>query len=144
MDDDFYMLQAFPLSYQLVCRFQKNLAVYQTLVTRCAYDKQLDSGRGTLLHLCDNVIQQEVRKPKDCSSLIYEFYIYSDSNVQQGTRVITSILFMIFTHRSYLHLLPERMYSASQVKEVIISFFILMQKGKASRQVTYFPWNAHE
>jgi hypothetical protein len=24
------------------------------------YDKQLDSGRGTLLHLCDDVIQQEV------------------------------------------------------------------------------------
>lgn len=26
------------------------------------YDKQLDSGRGTLLHLCDDVIQQEVNK----------------------------------------------------------------------------------
>lgn len=26
------------------------------------YDKQLDSGRGTLLHLCDDVIQQEVSK----------------------------------------------------------------------------------
>ena len=25
------------------------------------YDKQLDSGKGTLLHLCDDVIQQEVR-----------------------------------------------------------------------------------
>lgn len=24
------------------------------------YDKQLDSGKGTLLHLCDDVIQQEV------------------------------------------------------------------------------------
>lgn len=24
------------------------------------YDKQLDSGRGTLLNLCDDVIQQEV------------------------------------------------------------------------------------
>lgn len=24
------------------------------------YDKQLDSGIGTLLHLCDDVIQQEV------------------------------------------------------------------------------------
>jgi hypothetical protein len=26
------------------------------------YDKQLDSGRGTLLHLCDDVIQQEVKE----------------------------------------------------------------------------------
>ncbi|RVX06977.1 hypothetical protein CK203_015010 [Vitis vinifera] len=43
------------------------------------YDKQLDSGKGTLLHLCDDVIQQEV-------------------------------------------------------KEVIISFFILMEQGKATRQ----------
>ena len=24
------------------------------------YDKQLDSGKGTILHLCDDVIQQEV------------------------------------------------------------------------------------
>ncbi|KAI4375416.1 hypothetical protein MLD38_013287 [Melastoma candidum] len=59
--------------------FQKNLAQYQNLITRCAYEKQLDSGRGTLLHLCDDVIQQEV-------------------------------------------------------KEVIISFFIMTQKGKGTSQ----------
>lgn len=41
-------------------RFQKNLNEYQNLITRSMYDKQLDSGRGTLLHLCDDVIQQEV------------------------------------------------------------------------------------
>lgn len=29
------------------------------------YDKQLDSGRGTLLHLCDDVIQQEVSSMLD-------------------------------------------------------------------------------
>lgn len=40
--------------------FQQNLAVYQNLVTQSMYDKQLDSGKGTLLHLCDDVIQQEV------------------------------------------------------------------------------------
>ncbi|XP_057445818.1 uncharacterized protein LOC130737960 isoform X2 [Lotus japonicus] len=59
--------------------FQKNLVAYQNLITRTMYDKQLDSGKGTLLHLCDDVIQQEV-------------------------------------------------------KEVIVSFFILMEQGKATRQ----------
>ncbi|KAF2301782.1 hypothetical protein GH714_029181 [Hevea brasiliensis] len=59
--------------------FQQNLAAYQNLITQSMYDKQLDSGRGTLLHLCDDVIQQEV-------------------------------------------------------KEVLISFFILMEQGKATMQ----------
>lgn len=36
------------------------MAAYQNLITQSMYDKQLDSGRGTLLHLCDDVIQQEV------------------------------------------------------------------------------------
>ncbi|XP_031255897.1 uncharacterized protein LOC116113872 [Pistacia vera] len=59
--------------------FQQNLATYQNLITQSMYDKQLDSGKGTLLHLCDDVIQQEV-------------------------------------------------------KEVIVSFFILMEQGKATMQ----------
>ncbi|XVF59937.1 hypothetical protein PTKIN_Ptkin08bG0001600 [Pterospermum kingtungense] len=42
--------------------FQQNLADYQSLITRSVYDKQLDSGKGTLLHLCDEVIQQEVKE----------------------------------------------------------------------------------
>ncbi|KAH9613871.1 hypothetical protein KSS87_017251 [Heliosperma pusillum] len=41
--------------------FDTNLKDYQNLITRTMYDKQLDSGRGTLLHLCDDVIQQEVK-----------------------------------------------------------------------------------
>lgn len=41
-------------------RFQQNMAQYQNLITQSMYDKQLDSGKGTLLHLCDDVIQQEV------------------------------------------------------------------------------------
>ncbi|GJV55848.1 hypothetical protein Tco_1456853 [Tanacetum coccineum] len=57
--------------------FQANMVAYQNLITQSMYDKQLDSGKGTLLHLCDDVIQQEV-------------------------------------------------------KEVIISFFILMEQGKAT------------
>ncbi|ERN06092.1 hypothetical protein AMTRI_Chr06g192840 [Amborella trichopoda] len=57
--------------------FQQNMVAYQNLITKSMYDKQLDSGKGTLLHLCDDVIQQEV-------------------------------------------------------KEVIISFFILMEQGKAT------------
>ncbi|PIA31414.1 hypothetical protein AQUCO_04900011v1 [Aquilegia coerulea] len=59
--------------------FQQNMALYQNLITQSMYDKQLDSGKGTLLHLCDDVIQQEV-------------------------------------------------------KEVIISFFVLMEQGKATRE----------
>lgn len=36
------------------------MASYQNLITKSMYDKQLDSGKGTLLHLCDDVVQQEV------------------------------------------------------------------------------------
>ncbi|KAL7257226.1 hypothetical protein ACSBR1_011033 [Camellia fascicularis] len=39
--------------------FQQNVAKYQNLITQSMYDKQLDSGKGTLFHLCDDVIQQE-------------------------------------------------------------------------------------
>ena len=46
--------------FSTVPRFQKNLNDYQNLIMRSMYDKQLDSGRGTLLHMCDDVIQQEV------------------------------------------------------------------------------------
>lgn len=42
--------------------FQQSLIEYQNLITRSMYDKQLDSGRGTLLHMCDDVIQQEVKE----------------------------------------------------------------------------------
>eukprot|EP00249_Psilotum_nudum_P015836 c25544_g1_i2 orf=538-2043(-) len=42
--------------------FQQNLVEYQNLLTRSMYDKQIDSGKGTLLHLCDDVIQQEVKE----------------------------------------------------------------------------------
>lgn len=42
--------------------FHANLEAYQNLITQSLYDKQLDSGRGTLLHLCDDVIQQEVKE----------------------------------------------------------------------------------
>ena len=51
------MLNGFIL---LFFSFQQNMAMYQNLVTQSMYDKQLDSGKGTLLHLCDDVIQQEV------------------------------------------------------------------------------------
>ncbi|KAM1014831.1 hypothetical protein ACFX2I_044662 [Malus domestica] len=49
--------------------YQQNLAQYQNLITQSMYEKQLDSGRGTLLHLCDDVIQQEVKE------VIISFYI---------------------------------------------------------------------
>ncbi|KAL0344198.1 UNVERIFIED_CONTAM: hypothetical protein Sangu_1307200 [Sesamum angustifolium] len=49
--------------------FQQNMATYQNLITQSMYDKQLDSGRGTLLHLCDDVIQQE-DLDRQCEELI--------------------------------------------------------------------------
>ncbi|CAG7878655.1 unnamed protein product [Brassica rapa] len=49
--------------------FQQNMATYQNLITQSMYDKQLDSGKGTLLHLCDDVIQQEVKE------VMISFYI---------------------------------------------------------------------
>ncbi|KAJ6401228.1 hypothetical protein OIU84_016608 [Salix udensis] len=49
--------------------FQQNMAAYQNLITQSMYDKQLDSGKGTLLHLCDDVIQQEVKE------IIISFFI---------------------------------------------------------------------
>lgn len=42
--------------------FQQSMVAYQNLITQSMYDKQLDSGRGTILHLCDDVIQQEVKE----------------------------------------------------------------------------------
>lgn len=42
--------------------FQSNIKSYQTLIMQSMYNKQLDSGRGTLLHLCDDVIEQEVKE----------------------------------------------------------------------------------
>lgn len=42
--------------------FQQSMVTYQNLITKSMYDKQLDSGKGTLLHLCDDVIQQEVKE----------------------------------------------------------------------------------
>ncbi|CAJ1953321.1 unnamed protein product [Sphenostylis stenocarpa] len=54
--------------------FQQNLVEYQNLITQSMYDKQLDSGKGTLLHLCDDVIQQEVKEELDkwCEELLRE------------------------------------------------------------------------
>uniref|UniRef100_A0A0D2ZXW9 Uncharacterized protein n=1 Tax=Brassica oleracea var. oleracea TaxID=109376 RepID=A0A0D2ZXW9_BRAOL len=53
------------------------MATYQNLVTQSMYDKQLDSGKGTLLHLCDDVIQQEGKATLEdldlrCEELIKE------------------------------------------------------------------------
>eukprot|EP00268_Persea_americana_P059146 TRINITY_DN7231_c0_g1_i16.p1 TRINITY_DN7231_c0_g1~~TRINITY_DN7231_c0_g1_i16.p1 ORF type:complete len:120 (-),score=17.05 TRINITY_DN7231_c0_g1_i16:343-702(-) len=45
-----------------IMRFQQNMATYQNLITQAMYKKQLDSGKGTLLHLCEDVIQQEVKE----------------------------------------------------------------------------------
>ncbi|KAL5203644.1 hypothetical protein ABZP36_008515 [Zizania latifolia] len=59
--------------------FQTNMVTYQNLITKSMYDKQLDSGKGTLLHLCDDVIQQEVKE------VIVSYYILMEqgkANVQ--------------------------------------------------------------
>lgn len=71
---------------------------YQSLITRSVYDKQLDSGRGTLLHLCDEVIQQEVL----ITNTFLTFYV----------------IFLFFLTKLI----------KMQVKEVIISFFMLIKQ----------------
>jgi len=51
------------------------MAQYQNLITQSMYDKQLDSGKGTLLHLCDDVIQQEVSPSlMHCDSFSFFFF----------------------------------------------------------------------
>ncbi|KMZ60285.1 hypothetical protein ZOSMA_5G01520 [Zostera marina] len=52
--------------------FQANMVSYQSLITQSMYDKQLDSGIGTLLHLCDDVIQQEVKEVIICFFILME------------------------------------------------------------------------
>ncbi|KAL9996181.1 hypothetical protein Hdeb2414_s0002g00072551 [Helianthus debilis subsp. tardiflorus] len=52
--------------------FQANMVAYQNLITQSMYDKQLDSGKGTLLHLCDDVIQQEVKEVILCFFILME------------------------------------------------------------------------
>ncbi|KAM0859244.1 hypothetical protein ACQ4PT_047319 [Festuca glaucescens] len=52
--------------------FQANMTLYQNLITKSMYDKQLDSGKGTLLHLCDDVIQQEVKEVIICYYILME------------------------------------------------------------------------
>ncbi|AQK39744.1 aminopeptidase [Zea mays] len=52
--------------------FQQNMTMYQNLITKSMYDKQLDSGKGTLLHLCDDVIQQEVKEVIICYYILME------------------------------------------------------------------------
>uniref|UniRef100_A0A453M3V1 Aminopeptidase n=9 Tax=Aegilops tauschii subsp. strangulata TaxID=200361 RepID=A0A453M3V1_AEGTS len=61
--------------------FQANMVTYQNLITKSMYDKQLDSGKGTLLHLCDDVIQQEVKE------VIVSYYIL----MEQGKATIQDL-----------------------------------------------------
>ncbi|XP_062196963.1 uncharacterized protein LOC133899934 isoform X2 [Phragmites australis] len=61
--------------------FQANMVAYQNLITKSMYDKQLDSGKGTLLHLCDDVIQQEVKE------VIVSYYIL----MEQGKATIQDL-----------------------------------------------------
>ncbi|KAK1369797.1 Aminopeptidase [Heracleum sosnowskyi] len=72
--DDFWVMFAIlsaVIGYcaKIYLTFQANMTAYQSLITKSMYDKQLDSGKGTLLHLCDDVVQQEVKE------VIISFYI---------------------------------------------------------------------
>lgn len=42
--------------------FHQSKENYQNLMTKLMYDKEIDSGNGTLLHLCHDVIDQEVKE----------------------------------------------------------------------------------
>lgn len=67
---------------------------YQSLITQSMYDKQLDSGIGTLLHLCDDVIQQEVgKKSLGIFSMLTSSYI-SVCSVTAGQRGDNMLLYI--------------------------------------------------
>ncbi|TVU20802.1 hypothetical protein EJB05_30398 [Eragrostis curvula] len=61
--------------------FRANKISYQNLITKATNDNQLDSGKGTLLHLCHDVIQQEVKE------VILSYYIL----MEQGKATIQDI-----------------------------------------------------
>ncbi|CAM0908115.1 unnamed protein product [Alopecurus aequalis] len=61
--------------------FHANMVTNQNLITKSVYEKQLDSGKGTLLHLCDDVIQQEVKE------VIVSYYIL----MEQGEATIQDL-----------------------------------------------------
>eukprot|EP00271_Cylindrocystis_brebissonii_P013646 TRINITY_DN336_c0_g1_i1.p1 TRINITY_DN336_c0_g1~~TRINITY_DN336_c0_g1_i1.p1 ORF type:complete len:489 (-),score=126.07 TRINITY_DN336_c0_g1_i1:914-2380(-) len=42
--------------------WQASMAKYQTMLAQAMYDKKVDSGKATLLSLCDEVLQQEVKE----------------------------------------------------------------------------------
>ncbi|XP_039033862.1 uncharacterized protein LOC120169846 [Hibiscus syriacus] len=68
--------------------FEANMAAYQNLITQSMYEKQLDSGRGTLLHLCDDVIQQEVKEV-----IIAFFILMEQGKATAKVRCIYGILY---------------------------------------------------
>ncbi|KAL1822159.1 hypothetical protein ACET3Z_008937 [Daucus carota] len=70
-------------------RFQANMAAYQNLITKSMYDKQLDSGKGTLLRLCDDVVQQEV-------SLFLNFFSCVFLLCHLNINLLISFLFLNF------------------------------------------------
>eukprot|EP00271_Cylindrocystis_brebissonii_P000332 TRINITY_DN10442_c0_g1_i1.p1 TRINITY_DN10442_c0_g1~~TRINITY_DN10442_c0_g1_i1.p1 ORF type:complete len:595 (-),score=136.72 TRINITY_DN10442_c0_g1_i1:593-2275(-) len=47
---------------KLYLAWQASMRTYAALIQQSMYDKQLDSGKGTLLHLCDDVLQQELKE----------------------------------------------------------------------------------
>lgn len=48
--------------YKLYYSWQKSMDTYRALLQSSMYDKQLDSGHATLLHLCDDVSNQEFKE----------------------------------------------------------------------------------
>ncbi|KAF7802155.1 Disease resistance protein [Senna tora] len=71
--------------------FQQNLTQYQNLITQSMYDRQLDSGKGTLLHLCDDVIQQELA------------YVNMNDEIALKTKDLVSVVVMVNCLLFHLH-----------------------------------------
>lgn len=63
------------------------MVTYQNLITQSMYDKQLDSGIGTLLHLCDDVIQQEVQSLWAGSLVKIVCFLTVDNSVHEVGRI---------------------------------------------------------
>ena len=47
---------------KLYLAWNASMATYRAMIQQIMYDKQLDSGNGTLLHICDDVLQQEIKE----------------------------------------------------------------------------------
>ena len=70
---------------KLYVEWHANMATYRALIQQIMYDKQLDSGIGTLLHICDDVVQQELKE-----TMLAYFVLLIQGDVTKAVRTQTT------------------------------------------------------